>query len=70
MIEDEKMIGVFAIIDDNGGRRKNGDRRQFCYTVHIPERRCGLDRRAGEDRRKQSRISEKSRMLSSTVTSR
>jgi hypothetical protein len=27
------------------------DRRQFGYTVHIPERRCGLDRRSGFDRR-------------------
>lgn len=38
-------------IEDNGGRRKNSDRRSFSYTVHIPERRRGLDRRKGDDRR-------------------
>jgi hypothetical protein len=27
------------------------DRRQFSYTVHIPERRSGMDRRTGFDRR-------------------
>jgi hypothetical protein len=27
------------------------DRRQFSYTLHIPERRTGLDRRSGFDRR-------------------
>ena len=43
-------------IADNGGRRKSGDRRNFCYTIHIPERRCGDDRRAHKDRRKQDRL--------------
>lgn len=41
--------------NDNGGRRKKSDRRQFSYTFHIPERRNGLDRRNGEDRRKAER---------------
>lgn len=45
-------------IADNGGRRKNNDRRQFSYTFHIPERRSGIDRRAGEDRRKDNRYSD------------
>lgn len=36
---------------DNGGRRKNPDRRQFAYTFHIPERRSGIDRRITRDRR-------------------
>jgi hypothetical protein len=45
-------------IADNGGRRKNSDRRQFSYTCHIPERRSGNDRRAGEDRRKDNRCSD------------
>jgi hypothetical protein len=45
-------------IADNGGRRKNNDRRQFSYTCHIPERRSGSDRRAGEDRRKDDRYSD------------
>lgn len=39
---------------DNGGRRKNVDRRQYHYTVHIPERRHGTERRTGFDRRKDS----------------
>lgn len=43
-------------ITDNGGRRKNRDRRNFTYTIHIPERRNILDRRTGEDRRKETRI--------------
>ena len=35
---------------DNGGRRSGIDRRNFCYTVCIPERRVA-DRRGGLDRR-------------------
>jgi hypothetical protein len=37
---------------DNGGRRSGGDRRNYSYTLHIPERRNGNNRRSGEDRRK------------------
>ncbi len=33
-------------------RRSGHDRRQFSYTVHIPERRNNGDRRSGKDRRK------------------
>ena len=36
---------------DNGGRRSGIDRRQFSYSAHIPERRCGQDRRSRKDRR-------------------
>lgn len=36
---------------DNGDRRSRIDRRQFSYTAHIPERRCGQDRRIGAERR-------------------
>ena len=36
---------------DNGGRRSGGDRRNYSYTLHIPERRKGKDRRSGYDRR-------------------
>ena len=43
-------------IADNGGRRKSVDRRTFCYTIHIPERRRGADRRVGTDRRKHNRL--------------
>jgi hypothetical protein len=30
-------------------RRLEIDRRQFSYTIHIPERRSGKDRRSGND---------------------
>lgn len=39
-------------IDNNGERRKDGDRRQFAYTFHLPERRNGIDRRDKNDHRK------------------
>jgi hypothetical protein len=32
---------------DNGGRRLGIDRQQFFYTLHIPERRSGKERRIG-----------------------
>jgi hypothetical protein len=37
---------------DNGGRRSGRDRRQFSYTMYLPERRSGEERRSGLDRRK------------------
>lgn len=38
---------------ENGGRRvSRNDRRSYSYTVYIPERRSGDDRRSGVDRRK------------------
>ena len=40
---------------DNSGRRSGVERRTFCYTLHIPERRSGIQRRSGTDRRKASR---------------
>ncbi len=39
-----------------GGRRMGGDRRSFSYECCIPERRSGVERRSGKDRRHQSRI--------------
>jgi len=36
---------------DNGGRRSGGDRREFTYSDHTPERRSSKDRRSGFDRR-------------------
>ena len=36
---------------DNGGRRSGIDRRQFSYSIHIPEARKGSDRRQDADRR-------------------
>ena len=47
-----------VIILDNGGRRCGGDRRNYSYTLHIPERRNGPDRRSGTDRRKLPRPKE------------
>jgi hypothetical protein len=47
----KKLISV-----DNGGRRSGGDRRNYSYTLHIPERRSGKERRSGDDRRKSPRI--------------
>ena len=42
---------------DNGGRRSGGDRRNYSYSLHIPERREGDDRRNDDDdRRKAARI--------------
>lgn len=38
-------------ISDNGGRRSGIERRLFSYTIHIPERRSGKERRSGVDRR-------------------
>ena len=32
-------------ITDNGNRRLGIDRREFSYTVYLPERRSGKDRR-------------------------
>jgi len=46
------------VILDNGGRRSGGDRRNYSYTLHIPERRKGENRRNGSDRRKFPRAKE------------
>jgi len=39
------------IKSDNMSRRLGIERRQFSYTVYIPERRSGKDRRSGSDRK-------------------
>ena len=44
------------VLPDNGGRRSGIDRREFSYTVHIPERRSGKERRSGVDRRLKPRM--------------
>jgi hypothetical protein len=51
MIE-KKQNGIST---DNGGRRSGGDRRTYSYTLHVPERRSGDERRESEDRRKAPR---------------
>ncbi len=48
---------------DNGGRRSGVERRQFTYTVHVPERRAGEDRRCGNDRRNGTRLGPDHRRL-------
>jgi len=49
-----KMESV--ILTDKGGRRVGIERRSFSYTCYIPERRSGMERRNGEDRRKIQRL--------------
>ena len=58
LTEEPDMSDIYkkVVSLDNGGRRSGGDRRNFSYTLHIPERRSGKDRRSGEDRRKTPRI--------------
>ena len=58
LTEESEMSDIFKKIIslDNGGRRSSGDRRNYSYTLHIPERRSGKDRRSGEDRRKSPRV--------------
>ena len=36
-------------------RRRRKERRQFSYTIHMPERRAGKERRLGSERRRTSR---------------
>jgi len=52
MEKNENDISESLISLDNGGRRCGGDRRNFSYSVYIPERRKSEDRRDREDRRK------------------
>jgi hypothetical protein len=54
-IKENDVIKVPVSVD-NGGRRSGGDRRNYSYSLHIPERRQGNDRRIGEDRRKFPRL--------------
>jgi len=51
---DAKLKKIILI--DKGGRRFGGDRRNYSYALHIPERRSGSERRAIVDRRETSRI--------------
>jgi hypothetical protein len=47
-----RKIYKTANLLDNGGRRLGVERRQISYSDHIPERRSGIDRRRGKDRRR------------------
>lgn len=42
-------------LNDNGGRRQEGDRRLLVSENYSPERRAGKDRRSGEDRRQEKK---------------
>ena len=44
---------------DKGGRRIGVDRRNFTYSLHIPERRSRNDRRVNDKRRKTNRMKAK-----------
>ena len=44
----KKTMKVDFSLVDTEGRRQKIDRRQFTYLTHIPERRCGKDRRSTE----------------------
>ena len=39
-----------------GGRRMGRDRREFSYACCIPERRSGVERRRGKNRRRPDRV--------------
>ena len=45
-------------LSDNGGRRTGIGGRRFEYSLYLPDRRTGIDRRDGQDRRLKVRISE------------
>jgi hypothetical protein len=55
LIVSDEPEPVIQPTTDNGGRRSGLERRNFSYTVHVPERRSGTDRRAHDDRRKTPR---------------
>ena len=47
----ERYLHFFCSND----RRKRKERRKFSYTIHLPERRSGMERRSGLERRKTPR---------------
>ena len=51
-----------------GGRRMGSDRREYSYACCLPERRSGMERRSGRDRRQQSRITSMMVNADETVT--
>jgi hypothetical protein len=42
------LLGGLLYENDRWGRRLGFERRRFSYTIYIPERRSGKDRRSGE----------------------
>ena len=53
-VTSDKIVEIESAkeIRDNGGRRLGIERRSYSYSLHIPERRDGKDRRSGMGRRK------------------
>ena len=45
------------VLPDNGGRRSGIERREFSFNSHIPEQKCGKEKRNGLDRRLKPRTS-------------
>jgi hypothetical protein len=52
---DEVALSLHHFDDDKGGQRTGIERRQFLYSVYIPERRSGQQRRKELDLRKSDR---------------
>jgi DNA-binding XRE family transcriptional regulator len=52
-----------SYIKENGGRRLGFDRRQFKYSIHIPECRSDKERRNALDRRLKPRMAEQQKQL-------
>ena len=52
------MNANFFISDNQGRRTGMIDRRRFEYSLYLPDRRTGAERRSGEDRRLKARIAE------------
>ena len=48
MTDSKEPLHWMAKVDQRSG----GERRQFSYTVYIPERRCGKDRRIRKSKEK------------------
>ena len=52
---DEVPLSLHQFEDDKGGQRTSIERRQFSYSLYIPERRSGKERRKELDLRKSNR---------------
>jgi len=52
MSDIDEKLNIF----DNGGRRSGTERRNYSYSLYIPDRRREKDRREGKDRRKKPRV--------------
>jgi hypothetical protein len=52
---DEVALSLHQFEDDKGSQRTGIERRQFSYSLYIPERRSGQQRRKELDLRKSNR---------------